>query len=42
MTDLIKCLKEKKENWSFPISEKPWIDIGQLEEYRKAIKNLEI
>ena len=43
MTDLIKRLKEKKKKIGvYPISEKSWIDIGQWEEYRKAIKNVEI
>jgi len=43
MTDLIKCLKEKKKKIGvYPISEKSWIDAGQWEEYRKAIKNIEI
>lgn len=35
MTDLIKCLKEKKKKIGvYPISEKSWIDIGQWEKYR--------
>ncbi len=43
MTDLIKCLKEKKKKIGvYPISEKHWIDIGQWEEYRKAISILKI
>jgi len=43
MTDLIKRLKEiKKKIGVYPISEKSWIDIGQWEEYRKAIKNLRV
>lgn len=43
MTDLIKCLKEKKKKIGvYPISEKSWIDIGQWEEYRNAINSLKI
>ena len=43
MTDLIKCLKEKKKKIGvYPISEKLWIDIGQWEEYRKAVSMLKI
>ena len=43
MTDLIKCLKEKKRKIGvFPVSEKSWVDIGQWEEYRKAISMLKI
>lgn len=41
MTDLIKCLKEKKKKIGvYPISEKLWIDIGQWEKYRKATSML--
>ena len=41
MTDLIKCLKEKKKKIGvYPISEKSWIDVGQWEEYRKTISVL--
>jgi NDP-sugar pyrophosphorylase family protein len=43
MTDLIKCLKEKKKKIGvYPISEKHWIDIGQWGEYRKVISMLKI
>jgi len=43
MTDLIKCLKEKKKKIGvFPVSEKSWIDIGQWEEYKKAISMVKI
>lgn len=43
MTDLIKRLKEKKKRIGvYPISEKSWIDVGQWEEYRKAINVLKI
>ncbi len=42
-TDLIKCLKEnKKKIGVYPISEKSWIDIGQWEEYKKAINSLKV
>ena len=38
MTDLIEFLKKKKKKIGvYPVSEKSWIDIGQWEEYRKAI-----
>lgn len=41
MIDLIKCLKEKKKKIGvYPISEKSWIDVGQWEEYKRAIKIL--
>jgi len=41
MTDLIKRLKEnKKKIGVYPVSEKSWIDIGQWEKYRKAMKNM--
>ena len=43
MTDLIKYLKEKKKKIGvYPVSEKSWIDIGQWEEYRKAITNMKV
>ncbi len=43
MTDLIKRLKEnKKKIGVYPISEKSWIDVGQWEEYRKAVDILKI
>jgi len=43
MTDLIKCLKEKKKKIGvYPISEKSWIDVGQWEEYKKAINSLKM
>lgn len=39
MTDLIKKLKSSGGKvMVFPISEKSWIDVGQWEEYHKAIK----
>jgi len=41
MTELIHELKKKDFRVGvFPISEKSWIDIGQLTEYKKAIKDL--
>ena len=41
--DLIKKAKQKKLKIGvYPIDEKSWIDIGQWEEYHKAIKNLKI
>lgn len=43
MTDLIKYLKEKKKKIGvYPVSEKSWTDVGQWEEYRKAINVLKI
>lgn len=43
MTDLIKKLKENKRQIGvYPISERSWIDVGQWEEYRKAISMLKI
>lgn len=39
MTDLIHSLKKKNlKTGVFPISQKSWIDIGQWEEYKRAIK----
>ena len=39
MTDLIKCVKsENGKVGVFPIDEKSWIDIGEWEEYRRAIR----
>jgi NDP-sugar pyrophosphorylase family protein len=41
MTDLIKRLKERKKKIGvYPVSEKSWIDVGQWEEYKRAIKIL--
>ena len=43
MTDLIGSLKDKGLKIKvFPVSEKSWIDIGQLEEYKKAVQELEL
>ncbi|HCU59449.1 MAG TPA: nucleotidyltransferase [Alphaproteobacteria bacterium] len=42
MTDLIEqCLKEKKKVGVFPILDKDWLDMGQLEEMEQMIKALE-
>lgn len=42
MTDLIKSAKRHgKKVGVYPISEKSWIDIGQWDEYHKAVKGLE-
>jgi dTDP-glucose pyrophosphorylase len=42
ITDLMEKLKRNNLKIGvFPISEKSWIDIGQWEEYRKALKALE-
>ncbi|MBU1122820.1 MAG: sugar phosphate nucleotidyltransferase [Candidatus Omnitrophota bacterium] len=41
ITDLIKAVRDNGGRVGvFPISEKSWIDVGQLEEYRKTIKLL--
>ncbi|MDD3375048.1 MAG: sugar phosphate nucleotidyltransferase [Candidatus Omnitrophica bacterium] len=41
MTDLIKaCKKEKFKIKVFPISDNMWMDIGQLEEYRRTLKTI--
>ncbi|MDD5005754.1 MAG: sugar phosphate nucleotidyltransferase [Candidatus Omnitrophica bacterium] len=41
ITDLVKKLKEKnKKIGVFPINENSWIDVGQWEEYHRAVKNL--
>lgn len=43
MTDLLQALLDKKQNVGvYPVSEKSYIDIGQLEEFRKAIEKLEL
>jgi len=43
MTDLIKKVKAHGGRVGvFPISEKSWVDIGQWEEYQKAIKNFAV
>ncbi len=43
MTDLIELLKKKNMNVGvYPVSEKSWIDIGQWQEYREALKVLNI
>jgi len=41
MTDLINALKKKGERVGvYPVSQKSWVDIGQWEEYKKAIKDI--
>jgi dTDP-glucose pyrophosphorylase len=41
MTHLMEKVKEKKGTVGvYPISEKSWIDVGQWEEYRKALKSM--
>lgn len=43
MTDLIKILIENKKNiFTYPVNENDYIDIGQWEEYKKAIEKLPI
>jgi len=43
MTDLITCVKNQGGNICvFPIDQKSWIDIGQLEEYHHTLKMLEL
>ena len=43
MTDLIKRLIEgNKKIFIYPVNEKDYIDIGQWEEYQKAIKKLQL
>ena len=40
-TDLIDiCIKNKKKIGIYPISEDQWIDMGQWNEYQKALENL--
>ena len=41
MTDLIACVQESGYKVGvYPVSEKSWIDIGQLAEYKTMIKEL--
>lgn len=41
MTDLIKiCQKNGKKIGVYPISEKSWLDVGQWEEYNRAVQEL--
>lgn len=41
MTDLIQCLLDKSLNVGvYPVSEKSYLDVGQWEEYKKAIERL--
>lgn len=43
ITDLIESVKRRGGKVGvFPVSEKSWIDIGQWEEYRSALRQLEI
>jgi NDP-sugar pyrophosphorylase family protein len=43
ITDLIKKAKKQgKKIGVFPINDKSWIDIGQWEEYHKAIEKLRV
>jgi dTDP-glucose pyrophosphorylase len=43
MTDLIRKLQEAKLMVGiFPVSEKSWIDVGQLSEYREIVKQLSL
>lgn len=42
MTDLIKVLKKKKLNvGAYPIQDDEWLDVGQWNEYKKAVNNFE-
>lgn len=41
MTDLLKCLiKNHKKVFTYPVNENDYIDIGQWEEYKKALSRL--
>ena len=41
MTDLIKNLiKKDKKVFTYPVNENDYIDIGQWEEYKKALEKL--
>jgi len=43
ITDLVKSLKDDKGRIGiFPVSEKSWVDVGQWEEYKKAIEKLQL
>ncbi|HYX08832.1 MAG TPA: nucleotidyltransferase family protein, partial [Bacteroidales bacterium] len=42
MTSLIEDVRESSKIGVFPISEKAWIDIGQWEEYKNAMKTLSL
>ena len=43
MTDLIKdYLKKDKKVGVYPVSEKAWLDIGQLEVLNEALKKFEV
>ena len=38
---ILKAKKNKKIVKVFPVSESQWLDIGQWDEYRKTVKQLE-
>jgi len=40
ITDLINLVKKDKKVGVFPIDDSAWVDIGQWEEYRNAVKRL--
>ena len=40
ITDLINLVKKDKKVGVFPIDDSAWVDIGQWEEYRNAVKKL--
>lgn len=43
MTDLISCLlKNKKKVVTYPVNENDYVDIGQWEEYRRAVDKLHL
>ena len=43
MTDLIKTLQERGGKVGvYPVDEKSWIDVGQLEAYHHTLKMLEM
>lgn len=43
VTDLIERIQEAGGSIGvFPVDEKSWIDVGQWEEYRKSVRNLQI
>ena len=42
MTDLIKILiKSRKKVFTYPVNENDYIDIGQWEEYKKAVEKIQ-
>lgn len=43
MTDLIRSLLDKKESVGvYPVSEKSYVDIGELEEYKRVVGEMEL